>query len=617
VRTEALVALILALIPVQSGGQLAGQPPSTPAVLAGIVVDAQSGAPVEGALVSTHRLTGNPNMRRAITDADGHFVILDIQPSRREVLVEASGFEPSRYGQIKAGGSGQQIELASGQTLASTKLSLWKQGVLSGSVTDEAGEPVVSVAVQAWRRQADARGFGRLVLSRMAMGTTDDRGKFRLQVPSGDYVVVVPATKFSTMWAQNRAGVAATTGPTLVAGDLLVRFDDAGTSRPNPPPATLKLLAYTTSFFPAATAAGPTDTVRVEPGQETPGIGLRTAVAEGVRISGTVSGSEPLAEMRIEARPIWADQFAGAGQDISVTAEGIVDSQGRFVLVGVPPGRYSLRAIQPRAARTVGTAIESSSGQALSMGTLGASSTAADGRTVWAEAAVDVAGKELNGVSLTLQRGFRVTGKVTFDGTPPPQPNDLQRMTLSLIPVVQGPWAVPASNVRTDGSFATGEYPPGRYQFTVGTSPTGWTLNSATSDGRDITDRSFVLTEDLASVNVVFTRLVSTVRGVVRNALQQVDSEAAVLVFPTDYRMRLGDTVRPIRVQRTRTSLQGEYSFSPLPAGDYFLLAVAEQQLDDSWQSASWIDARVAKAVRVRVEPGASVVQDLSVQAGR
>ena len=69
-------------------------------------------------------------------------------------------------------------------------IRLWKGGAITGRVLDEAGEPLVDVAVAAVRRSSD----GRLLTGPTAR--TDDRGVYRLAtLTPGSYLVVVPQTQ--------------------------------------------------------------------------------------------------------------------------------------------------------------------------------------------------------------------------------------------------------------------------------------------------------------------------------------------------------------------------------------------------------------------------------------
>ena len=77
---------------------------------------------------------------------------------------------------------------------------MWKHGVIAGTVVDEAGEPVVGVAVRALIKDVVAGrtryGNMEVIPELVPTATTDDRGMFRLsQLMPGTYVVLVPSTQ--------------------------------------------------------------------------------------------------------------------------------------------------------------------------------------------------------------------------------------------------------------------------------------------------------------------------------------------------------------------------------------------------------------------------------------
>ena len=94
------------------------------------------------------------------------------------------------YGQRRPNGPFQTIDLADGERIGDAVIRLWKGGAITGRVLDEAGEPLVDVAVAAVRRSGD----GRLLTGPTAR--TDDRGVYRLAtLTPGSYLVVVPQTQ--------------------------------------------------------------------------------------------------------------------------------------------------------------------------------------------------------------------------------------------------------------------------------------------------------------------------------------------------------------------------------------------------------------------------------------
>ena len=183
----------------------AGAPPGPrTGMIVGQVVDAVTGDPVPEAIV---RLTmpkyfenpATPN-GRVMADGEGRFFFTDLPPGEYFLQATKEGHAPGTLRPAPGLGPEHLLSLAEGERLTDVTLRVWKHGVIAGTVVDEAGEPVVGVAVRAVMKDVVAgrpRYGSTQVNSRArAAATTDDRGMFRLsQLMPGTYVVVVPSTQ--------------------------------------------------------------------------------------------------------------------------------------------------------------------------------------------------------------------------------------------------------------------------------------------------------------------------------------------------------------------------------------------------------------------------------------
>src|SRR5207244_2126529 len=95
-------------------------------------------------------------------------------------------------------------------------------------------------------------------------------------------------------------------------------------------------------------------------------------------------------------------------------------------------------------------------------------------------------------VTIALQHGVNVSGRLAFDGTTLKPPPDLTKLRVTLSAVVTGKGAtLGVSPVTADatGAFTFAGVAPGRYKFSAtvpGSSATsGWQPRSATIGGRD------------------------------------------------------------------------------------------------------------------------------------
>ena len=187
------------------------QPEAPPAtgLIVGQVLDAATGKPVPGANVSltTSPLslaatgvtnaadlleiaqTGPSVPTRVIANSDGRFVYRNLPKGRYGFSASAVGYLTGSYGQRRTGGPGVTFELEEGEKLLDAVFRLWQAATISGTVLDEAGEPVVGVGVRTLRR---AISGGRMRWSAGLTATTDDRGVYRLpNLTPGDYSVAL------------------------------------------------------------------------------------------------------------------------------------------------------------------------------------------------------------------------------------------------------------------------------------------------------------------------------------------------------------------------------------------------------------------------------------------
>jgi hypothetical protein len=207
---------------------------------------------------------------------------------------------------------------------------------------------------------------------------------------------------------------------------------------------------------------------------------------------------------------------------------------------------------------------------------------------------------------------LRVSGRVEFEGDlsrPRAAMSNIQILIepADIVPETAAYFARPLAS----GEFVSMPVPGGRYYVRVPNSPAGWMFKSATIDGRDVADTPFTLSQEPAHVVITFTDKWSGLRGSVQTGGRR-DVETLVVVFPND-RDAWGSTgMSPRRMRSTRASKTGEYSFN-LPPGDYFVIAIPEDQSAD-WQDPDFLDAASRSAARVTIADGERKIQDLPLR---
>ena len=190
-RTLGFLVAILAL-PAAAAAQFPPGPPPLArgtAVIVGQVVDAATGKGISSAIVT---LAGS---RRAMTTSDGRFAFRALPNGSHSLSAAKSGYIGGAYGMRRPDGATLPVVLADGERRGDIVIWMWRQGSISGSIVDEAGEPVVGIQVAALRRTTVG---GRRRFAQSGVGTTDDRGVYRLsRLAPGDYAVGMIASQVS------------------------------------------------------------------------------------------------------------------------------------------------------------------------------------------------------------------------------------------------------------------------------------------------------------------------------------------------------------------------------------------------------------------------------------
>ncbi len=150
----------------------------------GIVVDEVTGEPVRraGVVLSSQRATKPMEPVVVTTQADGRFRFDGLEPGGYFVRAERAGYldADSRNGVA-------QLQLAPGGEKTGLTIKLTPQGVLSGRVFDEEGDPVEGANIQLLQRRKVA---GKLKWRRVAGSTTNDRGEYRFtKLSTGEFSV--------------------------------------------------------------------------------------------------------------------------------------------------------------------------------------------------------------------------------------------------------------------------------------------------------------------------------------------------------------------------------------------------------------------------------------------
>jgi hypothetical protein len=240
--------------------------------------------------------------------------------------------------------------------------------------------------------------------------------------------------------------------------------------------------------------------------------------------------------------------------------------------------------------------------------------------TLSADLAIAVGDADVAGIALVLRVGPRVSGRIEFDGSGDrPDPAALTNMRITLDPsdgskLPEGLSFV-TGRVDENGQFTTFGVPPGKYFVSV-SGLSEWFFKGALYQGRDLADDPIELgSADVSGVVLTFTDRPSSIAGTIRVADGQ-DNAAVALAFPTDSTEWIETGSAPRRMRTARANRDGTYLFPALPPGEYYLVAVREDFVDD-WRDPSFLQAISVAAQRVRVMEGERRTQDLKTASIR
>lgn len=600
--------------------------PTTPvaatAEIAGVVLSAdQTQTPVRRVVVSVSG-TGITGVRSALTDDAGRFSIKKLPAGTFNVTGRKAAYLATASGSPKPGRPGTPIVLAAGQR-ADVSMTLFKGGVISGTLRDGSGLPVPGVMVAA----ADVRGIGTPNPPPAESAVTDDRGMYRIYgLMPGEYVV----TATPSPGGSGEIGTRSAAAMDALLALLAQKQSRAAGSPPPPPPAPAPSVGYSPIYFPGSALFPEASRIRLGPGEEADA-SFAVSHVPVASITGTISGDvQNLASVQLSIIPS-APRASGLVGTGGITSKP-PNAQGEFSYGNLPPGQYRIVARARRGAIDAAVPV-TGVGSSFSGGGRSGVTPVAGGppppnvEQLFAVADVEVRGQDVNGVHLGLQPGGAISGKVVFDPASAPVPEDLTTIRVQLSQVGGSYMAssngtvvgtslssVPAVGVRADGSFQILGVGPGQYflqcQLPASLVPV-WKLRAARLDGRDLLDTGIEgPAVQLTGVTMVLSDKKTELAGMLQSGTGQPSSEYYVIAFSTnqaDWRVGARRTVS------AKPDTSGRFSFADLPAGEYYMAALTDLDPLD-WQTTAFLEQVVPAAIKVSVAEGEKKVQDLRIR---
>ena len=288
------------------------------ASISGQVTDAVTGEPIRKATLMLRCTQAQPGPSGArplaigtTSDAAGQFSLRDLEPGSCRLNAERNGFVSSEYGARKPGRRGTMLVLTPGQSMTQLAVRLWPQGVITGRVVDEDGDPVRGAAVQVVRFRYNGP---KKQLMTASGANTNDLGEYRIfDLPPAKYYLSV----------QYHRGQR---GPEIVDRSPDARPDDN----------------YVTTYYPGTHDLAAAAQLDVTAGAQLRNIDVTLTKTHTVRVRGRVVGETG---------------EAGRGLQVTLMSPGgpsqgtATSATGEFEIRGVAPGSYVLMAYSGRGSR--------------------------------------------------------------------------------------------------------------------------------------------------------------------------------------------------------------------------------------------------------------------------
>ena len=297
----ALLVFMFALLELSAVAQQTGS------IITGRVIT-EDGQPIPHALISIFGVSGRVEQttvrRTTVTDDDGNFVVDGLPAIPYLVSAWAPGYVPASDGAILNPFEISEARFVRVGELVTVKLI--RGGVITGRVTNEAGEPVIGVPVKATRVRDET---GQAVSGDVGLWTrpTDDRGVYRIYgLAPGSYIVSAGGRDTSSLRSTPFAG-------------------------------------RTTTYHPSSTRDAAT-LVNVASGVEATDIDILYRGESGFAISGKIHGAPGATSGITQTSTNIFLRSPTTGEMIETTFSQAINNQNGYAFYGLPNGEYEVVA---------------------------------------------------------------------------------------------------------------------------------------------------------------------------------------------------------------------------------------------------------------------------------
>jgi hypothetical protein len=482
------------------------------------------------------------------TDAQGRFVLKDLEAGSYRLFFYANGYVRQEYGQRLLSGNrlpfnGTPVNVAAGQTIRDVRISLTPAGNVNGSIRDMDGQPLAAVPVQIMKPVYNFRGERTLQSAGAAL--TDDRGEYRVYwVTPGRYYVLAGSAV-----SVRRGPMRAAVSPNEVPGQSVFP-----------------------TYYPRAADLSDATTIDVRSGADLNGIDFVLERQQTRRIQGRVVDAAtgrwpPAATVRLVTHP------AFGGITARESPQNYNSRDGTFELRDVPPGSHEVvvEVTLPGAAAPPITppVVPAGAGQ---VGILSTSFGSRNLVTGGGQVPVQVANADVGNLVVTIGAAASIPGRLIVEGGSTGSGADRLRVQLSpslrgaMISSVQAPAPVAANQA---GEFRLENVLPGEYRVQVAGLQADFYIKEVRFGSQDVlnTPLNFSGAGVPATLDVVVSTRISRIEGTITDDKSQAVRGVQAVLLPDQHRDR------PDLFRNVTTDQNGRFLMEGVAPGDYKVFA--------------------------------------------
>jgi hypothetical protein len=493
------------------------------AVITGAIGGIPADSTIVGSSASASRFSAS-----VTTDADGRFSFQNVEVGLYSLNVLRDGYARQSYGQRVPGGPASAIRVVAGQPVKAN-INLLPAGNISGVIRGRDGEAQTGVPVQLLR--ATYSSTGQRTFQVEGTSRTNDRGEYRLYwITPGRYYVSA-----GTVHGPNRSLTA-----------------NAPIASPNEIPER----SFTFTYYPGVADAVGAALIDVNPGAELRGVDFTVAGQELRRIRGRILDATTGAPPRAVGLSLAYRTLAGSSGSFNA-GEKYDAKTGEFELRNIPAGSYVVQAV---------ASDDIPLHESETLLRVGPLATRPNARVP-----VVVTASDLDGVSLILNAGVMIPGRITVEESTLTSVEGWNRIRVPLKPTLDssfGPGSQPAAPVpqqpHADGGFEVLGVSPG--EFSVGPLtglPSGFYIKSARFNNQDVLSQPLRFSGGVGgALEIVISSKAGQLEGTATSN-RAATAGARVVLVPER------DRGRTDLYKTTAADAAGHFTFRNIPPGDY------------------------------------------------